>query len=62
MANKVSYVKNEEPAFIKAFKQKAGYKEDPGIDAKVLNISPYRLHRCILFILYLQYFGYCHFG
>lgn len=34
MSNKVSYVKNEEPAFIKAFKQKTGYKEGPTIDEK----------------------------
>ena len=31
----ISYVQNEEPSFIKAFKEKVGHKEDPGIDAKV---------------------------
>lgn len=34
MAGKISYVKNEDPAFIKAFKQKAGYKEQPTLVAK----------------------------
>jgi len=36
MANKIKYVKNEEPSFIKAFKQKVGYKEGPDVDSKVL--------------------------
>ena len=31
----ISYVAHEEPDFIKKFKQKVGYKEGPGIDAKV---------------------------
>lgn len=35
MANKISYVKNEDPSFIKAFKQKTGYKEGPTVDSKV---------------------------
>jgi len=30
----VSYVAQEEPNFLKQFKQKIGYKEEPGIDAK----------------------------
>ncbi|WAR12269.1 K1143-like protein [Mya arenaria] len=34
MANKISYVKNDDPAFIKAFKLKTGYKEGPTIDTK----------------------------
>ena len=33
--NKVSYIKQDEPSFIKKFKQQIGYVEDPGIDAKV---------------------------
>ena len=33
----VTYAVQEEPAFIKRFKEKIGYKEDPGIDEKVLN-------------------------
>jgi len=32
----VTYAVQEEPAFIKRFKEKIGYKEDPGIDEKVL--------------------------
>ena len=38
MANKkrnVSYVNQEEPAFLKQFKQRVGYKEGPTVDAKV---------------------------
>ena len=31
----VSFIKNDEPAFIKAFKQKTGYKEGPTVDTKV---------------------------
>ncbi|XP_052229350.1 uncharacterized protein KIAA1143 homolog [Dreissena polymorpha] len=34
MANKITYVKNEEPAFIKAFKQQTGYTEGPTVDSK----------------------------
>ena len=33
----VTYSVQEEPAFIKRFKEKIGYKEDPGIDEKVLD-------------------------
>jgi len=33
----VTYAVQEEPAFIKRFKEKIGYKEDPGIDEKVLD-------------------------
>ena len=35
----VTYAVQEEPAFIKRFKEKIGYKEDPGIDEKVLDAS-----------------------
>ena len=38
MANRkrnVSYVSQEEPAFLTKFKERVGYKEGPGIDAKV---------------------------
>ena len=31
----ISFIKNDEPAFIKAFKQKVGYKEGPTVDSKV---------------------------
>ena len=31
----VQYVQNEEPAFIRQMKEKAGYKEGPNIDSKV---------------------------
>ena len=34
----VTYAVQEEPAFIKRFKEKIGYKEDPGIDEKVLHL------------------------
>jgi len=33
----VTYAAQEDPAFIKRFKEKVGYKEDPGIDEKVLD-------------------------
>jgi len=33
----VTYAVQEEPAFIKRFKEKIGYREDPGIDEKVLD-------------------------
>ena len=32
----VQYVQNEEPAFIRQFKEKIGYKEGPDVDTKVL--------------------------
>jgi len=32
----VQYTVQDEPAFIKRFKEKAGYKDEPGIEAKVL--------------------------
>ena len=32
----VKYAVQEDPAFIKRFKEKIGYKEDPGIEEKVL--------------------------
>ena len=31
----VNYIVQEEPAFLKQFKQKVGYKEGPTIDTKV---------------------------
>ena len=34
--NNISFVRNE-PAFIQKFKEKIGYKEEPGIEAKVNN-------------------------
>jgi len=34
----VTYTVQEEPAFIKRFKEKIGYKEDPGIDEKVVTL------------------------
>lgn len=33
---KIAYVQNDEPDFIKKFKQKVGYKEGPTVDTKVL--------------------------
>ncbi len=35
----VSAVPQDEPAFIRAFKQKIGYKEGPNIDTKVYNVD-----------------------
>ena len=35
----VKYAVQEDPAFIKRFKEKIGYKEDPGIEEKVLLLS-----------------------
>ncbi|XP_021341392.1 uncharacterized protein KIAA1143 homolog [Mizuhopecten yessoensis] len=32
--NAISYVQNEEPAFIRQFKQNVGYKEGPNVDTK----------------------------
>lgn len=32
---KISYIQNDEPEFIKRFKQKVGYKEGPTVDTKV---------------------------
>lgn len=32
---KIAYVQNDEPDFIKKFKQKVGYKEGPTVDTKV---------------------------
>ncbi|XP_060081970.1 uncharacterized protein KIAA1143 homolog [Ylistrum balloti] len=32
--NAISFVQNDEPAFIRQFKQKIGYKEGPSIDTK----------------------------
>ena len=31
----IKYVQNDEPAFIRQFKQKIGYKEGPDVDTKV---------------------------
>lgn len=33
---KIAYVQNDEPDFIKKFKQKVGYREGPTVDTKVL--------------------------
>ena len=41
----MTYAVQEEPAFIKRFKEKIGYKEDPGIDAKVMVYSNYDIGR-----------------
>lgn len=35
----ISYTAQEEPAFIRQFKEKIGYKEDPSIEDKVFVIS-----------------------
>ncbi|KAK6184199.1 hypothetical protein SNE40_006713 [Patella caerulea] len=32
--NKVSYVENDEPSFIKRFKERIGYKEGPNVETK----------------------------
>jgi len=32
----ISYVQNDEPEFIKRFKQNVGYKEGPSVDTKVI--------------------------
>ncbi|XP_059178791.1 uncharacterized protein KIAA1143 homolog [Physella acuta] len=34
----VSYVKNEEPSFIKQFKEKIGHKDEPDVNTKKLSI------------------------
>lgn len=35
----VSYIKQDEPSFLKALKARAGYVEGPDIDTKVSNIT-----------------------
>ena len=48
----VTYAVQEEPAFIKRFKEKIGYKEDPGIDEKVLN----QFDLCVFWIFMYRFY------
>ena len=41
--NAIKYVQNEEPAFIRQFKEKIGYKEGPDVDTKVAMFSNHDL-------------------
>ena len=57
----VSYVKNEEPSFLKEFKKKVGYKEGKGLEDKVrlsLSICIYLINtqqsKFIVLILFLH--------
>lgn len=34
----IAYTKQDEPAFIRQFKERVGYKEEPGIEEKVFVI------------------------
>ena len=34
--NAIGYIQNEEPSFIRQFKEKIGYKEGPDVDTKVI--------------------------
>ena len=42
----IAYTQQDEPAFLKRFKEKIGYKEAPGIDAKVITNRANRAYLC----------------
>lgn len=54
--NQVSYIKPNEPAFLRRIKQQAGYRESPDVDTKVCSLDFLGIFVMIYGINFLHYY------